>query len=136
MSIKKALYDFLIADNDVSNAVGDRIYPDVAPAGAGYPRITYQRISGQPEHHMTGPSGLIRQRFQIDCWGENGPSVETVSEAVRLALDTFRGDMGDVAVKSVSLESQADLYVSPTDGSQVSIRRTRMDFEIWHTQSV
>lgn len=139
MSLRTAIYDHLGDETDITDVVSDRIYPDVAPEGADLPYITVNVVSTFHSHHMTAASGLAQARVQIDCWTTSSTGRETLSEAVREALDGYRGgSMGDdsLDVRSVHLEDDAQTYEPPTTGSDVGVFRQRMDFMIWYAESV
>lgn len=48
--------------------VGGRVYPGVAPEGAGQPRITYHWVGGKPLNFLAGVPGLRNGRLQVDVW--------------------------------------------------------------------
>lgn len=89
--IDAACRSVLAADTAVSALVGQRIYPDMLPAGATLPALTYSLVSEVPDRYAPG----VRQaRVQISCWsappeynGVRSPAeVNTVAEAVISAL--------------------------------------------------
>lgn len=141
MSIQAAFYHHLSNDTTVAGLVSARIYVDVAPSSvAGLNHITFQLISGTHEHHMTAAAGLTRKRVQVDVWATNSVSRDGISEAVREALDGYRGDMGatgsTVDVRMCHLVNETDGYESPVMGTEFGLFRRTMDWEIWHSESV
>ena len=57
------------------------------------PAITYMRVSGTPDHTLTGPSGLNSPRVQVRCWGDKWLDARTLGAAVEAALDGFQGTL-------------------------------------------
>lgn len=134
--MKAELFDFLKADVAVAALVNDRIFAIKAPESADYPSVTITRVNNNHENNMLGSSGLSRATYQIDTWALSSPSAESVSDALRDALDGFRGDMGGVDVRSIFLVADEDIAETPKDGSQNFIFRTRQDYTINHRESI
>ena len=126
MVIEEALYEHLKNNAGVSALVGNRIYPIEAPQEAALPYLVYQRISGPRVRSHSGPSGLAHPRFQITGAAEAYPALRNVLNAVRVALDGFRGTMGGgVSVGAALVENELD-----SEESFVS----RLDVVLWHAE--
>lgn len=69
----------LLGSTDVTDIVGDRIYPSALPSNPTLPAVTYTLISSPRDVTQTG-SGLTRPRYRWDCWAE------TYDTAVALAI--------------------------------------------------
>jgi len=124
MVIEEALYEHLKNNAGVFALVGNRIYPIEAPQEAALPYLVYQRISGLRVRSHSGPSGLAHPRFQITGAAVTYPALRSVMNAVRVALDGFRGTMGGgVGVGAALVENEMD-----SEESFVS----RLDVVIWH----
>jgi len=136
-SLKTAIYDHLSGKSAVTAIVSTRIYPRVAPAWASRPYIVYHLISNDHQHNLGGGAPLTGVRIQIDCWADDSEDLETLKEAVRDNMDTFRGAMGDdsLDVRSCLLQDESDDHESPTDATDQGPFRTRMDFMIWHVET-
>ena len=70
MAIEDGLVALLSADSGVSALVGNRIHPLVLPRKPTYPALVYQRVSGERVRSLSGPSGRVRPRVQIDAYAE------------------------------------------------------------------
>ena len=46
----------------------DRIFPGLVPQGETRRSIVYNLITELTDYHMQGGSGLMNNRYQIDCW--------------------------------------------------------------------
>lgn len=138
MTIETGLRAHLIADATLAALVVDRVYPMPAPQNAGYPFVTWQRISGERVFSLGGPSGLAYPRFQIDVWSDSrenrpaggAPYLESraIADAIRRALDGFNGTLDGIRVSAILLDER-DLFEN-----EGGITRVSMDFRIWHEE--
>ncbi len=132
MNIEEALYYHLSHDAGVIILAGARGYPQVIPQDASLPAWAYQRISGPRLLAHDGPTGLASPRFQITCTGNTYGEAKNLCNAIRVALDGFRGLMGGaggVQVESVGVENEIDGYNQATGKQTV-----RLDLLIWHKE--
>ena len=136
--IKTALYDLLAADGTVAGIVSTRIYHQAASTNADLPYIVIQRIGSIHDHHMTAATGLTRPSIQIDCWSTSSTLAQALAEAVREALDVYRGTMGtdSLFVNVASLQGENDDYEIPRSDEEVTSYRVTQDWLIWHAESV
>jgi len=102
----------LTADAGITALVGTRIYPQLLPQAPMFPAISYQVVSGFRETAMDGPAGVNRARLQFDCWASTYLQAEAVANAVRVAIDGFKGSIGSPArvLQSVFFAGERDLY--------------------------
>jgi len=136
MSVQSAIRTKLLASAGVTSLVGTRITLKTAPTNYGYPRITLNLINTNTDHHLGGASGLANSRVQVDCWSKTSTQATALGAAVRSALDTYSGTSDGLVIDSCIIEDESDEYEAPTDGSQRGTHRTRIDFSVWHAQSV
>lgn len=108
MILEEGIYAHLTDDAGVAALVGTRIYPLQVPQDVTLPAVAYQRISGPRDHAHDGPTGLVRARVQFSALGSTYLEAKTVTEALRAALDGFKGTMGTVEVQTVFLENERD----------------------------
>lgn len=137
--VRPGLRAHLLGDSAISTRVGGaRIYPIKMPQGQTLEGIVYSRISGFGDHHMQGPSGLGRPRFQIDSWSPAADGASSLSRLVKERIDGFRGTISygsnspqsTVEVLGVFLDSERDDY---DDSAQMY--RVSMDFFVWFRES-
>ena len=137
MSVLTAIYAHLAADTDVIALTSTRIYPHEAPSSATLPYITFYQISGPHAHHLTAAAGMTEPRIQIDCWADSALGAETLADKVRLAMDGFRGTMSSTTVRMCHLDDEGmDFFDKAQSAREGGIFRKRLDFLIWHTESV
>ena len=140
-SIHAGLVEYLNGLIGITRLVGNRIHSAASPASAIYPRITYQRIGSQHEHHMTAAAGLAKATFQINVFDTDNVSCNTVAEAVRAALQGYPtgnkwGPYGQFRIEGVFLKGQIDTYLPPTSNNETGRYMIAMDFDINYTESV
>lgn len=136
-TLNKEVYTYLKNDAGVAAEVGTKIYPLRAPNSAALPYIVFQRIDDIGRHHHRGAAGLPSASMQITVWGPNSPqeTVNDAAEAVRLAMDGFQGEMGDLDVRSALLEDQRDLVEDTTDGSEAFKWGIQHDYTITYRRN-
>ena len=108
--IESALYTKLSTDSGVSALVGDRIYPLIVAQGALSPSIRYQTVTKSRESAMGSDSGITFARIQIDSFASTYLAAKTVAEAVRGALQRFRGTVIGIEIQSLFIEDMPESY--------------------------
>lgn len=134
MTIDQALFEEMRDDAAIAAIVSNKIYPGIPPKTTKAPFISFREIAFARAEGLSGPTTLHHPRIQVDCWGSTAEQARQVSEAVRDALDGFRGLMGDVAVnvRRCAYVNANDDPEKPPDGGDLDIHRKRVDFDIWH----
>lgn len=133
MTIEAAITKHLTENAGVASLAAGRVYPGHLPQKPTLPAIVMHRISGPREHSHDGSSGLAHPRFQFDVWAGSHVKAKALAEAVRAAMDGFRGTMGGaggVEVSGCFLEDDDDGY---DDALELFV--WRMDFIVWHAES-
>lgn len=98
-----------------------RVYPDVAPAGAARPYITFQQVGGAAVNLLDGGApGKRNGRFQINCWADTRTAAATLSRQVEDAIRAAASLQTTVLSAPVSVYEQ-----------DVSLYGTRQDFSLW-----
>lgn len=115
MSAEATLYTLL------SGLVAGRIYPDVAPSGAGLPRIVYQQVGGVGLSFVDGAMPSKENgRMQIVCWAA------TRLAAINLAKQVEAAVCGSAALQATPLGARASDYEQDTN-----LYACRQDFSVW-----
>lgn len=122
MQCEIALVNVLKNDAGVAAIVGTRIYPDPAPQDAPRPLISYWRVSTQRIQSHDGAISIARPRIQVNSVGDTYLSAKTLANAVRTALDGYRGD----GVHISFLDNDADERQLETSRHLV-----RQDYLVW-----
>lgn len=132
-NFRAGMYSYLSADAGLTAAVGGRIYPTLAPSTAPLPYVVYQRIDEEESGHLGGLSGLSRATYQFNIWGRTEQHVETVLQALKLALDRYRGLMGSVPVVECRITSILDGLEPPVEGETQGIPQRTVTADLWFT---
>ena len=136
-TVRTAIFARLTGDTTISGLLAKRVYPHVAPKAATRPYITYFVVGADHQHHLTAAAGLVAHRVQIDMWADTAAEAETLSEAVREALQGLYGTLvTGFTSRGISLASEFDNYEPPSDADETGIYRITHDYEIWHTETV
>ena len=120
----------------LSALISDRIYPVTLPQNVEMPAVSYRRVSAERVSAMGADTGLVRARFQFDCWSgehENGDSgtfdeAKAVAKQVRLALQRWRNTSGTVVQDTFMIGDQ-DLHEHDTETYHAAL-----DFEIFYEE--
>lgn len=130
--IKAALYGFVVAQPTVSAAIGDRFYPQVIPKQAWsdariQPCAVYMRIGVQRGKTYCATDAVARSTFQIDAYALTPEEADGIARVIKSVLIDYRGMMGAVKVKDISLDGEFDL-----DDPEPGLYRVSMTISIWH----
>lgn len=130
MLLGEALYSFLSADDNVIALVEDRIYPAQNAEIGQLPCIVYQQISGPRAHSLQGASACAHPRMQLNCFAATYLEAKQLADAVRKAIDGYKGIWLTLDIYGVILLNELDVY---EDDPQ--IHRVILDFKIWHYEA-
>lgn len=132
--IEEALYTRLsgfaglTAIVSVTGQIGTGIYANMAPQGAKYPHVTYQRIATPRERVMGGTTTFLHPTFQITAWGRNYSDISNVADQLISALDNYSATVSGVQIEVSWAQNMTDL---PVD-FEGNIHARAVDFEVWH----
>lgn len=127
--IEDALYSIITANADVTAIIGDRIYPDKLPQKPTLPTLVYYNVGGTPQGQHSGAATLEFTRFQIDAYAKTSRSAKLLLDAVRQAVESYRGLVGGVRIDTISIIEHA---VGDYDDVPDDYRRTT-EIGVWHT---
>ncbi|MCR5874365.1 DUF3168 domain-containing protein [Phenylobacterium sp. J426] len=101
----------------------------------GMPAVALWRVSGRPDYHLKGASGLVDSVVQIDCWGSTYEQAKNIARAVKVALSGF----SDAVFRGVFIENERDGFEAgdgaPSSGAPSNFFRTSLDVRVWSTVS-
>jgi len=145
MSIRVDLLNYLKSKAVITEIVGPTgVYWQRVPQstavnavdGSGRACVVLSRIGGYRYHDLAGEAGLVTATFQIDCWADNPNTLDALAEAVR-RIDGYGPEtMGSTRVQRIRLISELDRPEFPGDGSDRSLDRIQLDFEVTHRESI
>lgn len=135
ISIGEAIVSILLADLNLVALIGNRVYPNYVPQGAAVPAVTYQRISGPRDHTFDGPSGLVKSRYQLNSWADTYGDMESVADAVRIAMDGFSGTIGGRVIQNIESDDETDTPVIKPGVDKLRRMGSGMDFNIHYNEA-
>ena len=127
--LKKGLRDLLLADADVSAAVGNRVRVNRIPQGSDYPTAVLKYVASEYIYTLQGTNATQMRRVQIDCWARSPKVADELAQAVHNKLDSFRGVLSeDTAIHSCLPSGDVDLL-----DEELQLAGVAVDFNIWFT---
>lgn len=101
--------------------------------GPALPAISLHRITGRPDYHLQGPSGLVDSLVQVDCWGASFASVTAVARAVQAALSAHAGGV----ISRCFIENLRSSFEKGDGATGAStptdFHRSSLDVRVWHS---
>lgn len=88
MSIEGDLTTVMTNDASLNALVSGRNYKGTIVQNSVLPYTFTQRVDTLPLQHLTGTSGTINARYQIDCYADSYANVWILARAVRSALES------------------------------------------------
>lgn len=111
-TIEAAIFKSLGEEATISAVVGSdpaRIFPLIVPQDQALPAMTYQQISGDRDHVLSGPTGFTKNRYQFNCWAATYPEAKRLFEALRIFWDGFSGTVLNREIQCVQMENELDV---------------------------
>jgi hypothetical protein len=133
-TLKTAINTILMGDSDVQAIVDGRVNPGGDPT-RGQSFINYHLISTVPGHTMDGPDTLITPTLQVNSYGSSDFKAETLSDAVRKALNGFSGTVNGVSISYLSLQDEGDLDDFEPGNNRISRHGVRQDYLVTYTEN-
>ena len=131
MAADAAMFSKLNAVSEITGGV----YPGYAPQSAALPYAVYSVFSDRPHRFMQGSCSLAEAEYQVSVYAETLDSANTVTEAIRGALDGVQGvTIAGISVRRISLTNQRNA-TTLFDSSQDQTVEIQMDFTIYYLRS-
>lgn len=135
--LEEALFAYLSADTTLLALVGQgslvRVFPHVIPqkrpAVEQMPCVVYSVTGEVRGRTLCGVDGLVQATVQIDCHGKTLRSAREVSAAVRPLMVDYRGAMGDLVVRDVSLDTSVTL-----NDMEPGLMRVLDSYTVWYEE--
>lgn len=107
--IESDLYAHLSNDTDLSDLVGDNIYPIKAKDGVLTPYITYLIVSNIDITSLQGDNYENKTRVQLDIFSKSYSEVKEISGAVKSSMYKFKYQIFDFTSRDL-FEQDTQLY--------------------------
>lgn len=123
------LYQRLTSQTNVSQYIGGRVYPLIAPQGTPLPLVVYQRTAVERPQSLAGNVGNPVVTLQLTSYGTSYTSVKNIARAVRLTIDGWTGTTAGVTIQRTTLTSEADGVDMPADDQMLPYYSVQQTFE-------
>lgn len=136
MSMESALYSYLVQHATVAPLLGNRIWMDLARTKEVMPYMVYGLDDYRSVQYMQGATDLAESTYELQVHAETAASGQAVAEALRLALDGYRGLMAGVIVRSAWLGPMRSQVEDDQSGGQQVFYQRIASYRIWHTRTI
>ena len=100
------LLSLILSASGVTDLVGQRVTWGARPQGVGKPDIALLLVSGVPDYHMQGESGLDASLVQMDIRSDASlKAAGDIRDAVRAVLSGYSGTVGSTTFYGIFLRS-------------------------------
>lgn len=123
------LFQRLASQTAVSQYVGSRVYPLIAPTGAPMPLVIYQRTAVERPQSMAGNVGNPVVTLQLTTYGTSYTSVKSIARSVRLAVDNWTGTTAGVTIQRTTLITESDGVDMPQDDQMLPYYSVQQSYE-------
>lgn len=123
------LFQRLTSQTAVSQYIGSRVYPLLAPTGTPLPLVIYQRTAVERPQSLAGNVGNPVVTLQLTTYGTSYTSVKTIARAVRLAVDGWTGTTASVTIQRTTLQTESDGVELPADDQMLPYYSVQQSFE-------
>lgn len=125
-----ALRAILSTNEGVVGIVGNAIHWGLAPQSATVPRLVLNLVSGIRDYALSGATGLVESRVQIDCYAANYSGAKFLARAVINAVSAYRGGVAGIHFGGIFVDSERDLNEA-AQGDTATRFRTSIDISVW-----
>jgi len=123
------LFQRLTSQTSVSQYIGSRVFPLLAPTGTPLPLVIYQRTAVERPQSLAGNVGNPVVTLQLTTYGTSYTSVKTIARAVRLAVDGWTGTTASVTIQRTTLQTESDGVELPQDDQMLPYYSVQQSFE-------
>ena len=109
IDISEALFKYLSSVPEITDLVGDRIYPVLLPEDCALPAIVYSPVYCDYDSALQGDTGFVRQTMQVVCHANTYLKTRRLSRMVKNAIQDFRGDMEGLNIAAVFIKTDYEL---------------------------
>lgn len=121
--------DILVAINnclrncpEVTNIVGDNIYPMFIPQYSKIPAVVFYPVSASYDSALTKDTGYVVATVQFDCHDKVFKQARLLSRAVKNLFQDYSGDMCGVKIEATFIKS--DFVYNSSDSNKFDVEDT------------
>ena len=101
MQAGKAIYAILAANENITNLVATRIYPEIVAQNSALPFVYFEVTGVEPDSIKDGVAQIDEVRIEVSGVSETYNEVADLGEKIRGALDRIYGTYSGVNVESI-----------------------------------
>lgn len=122
----------------IADAVpGVPVHPVMAPQDTSFPAVVYRRVGTRREKDLRlGSIGRPVASFQVSVVSYTYSEAKSLADSIRLSVDNFTGQSGDVMIHLSVIASESDGMERPLEGQSKPIYRVDQTYEVRFTESV
>lgn len=117
--IQTVVVSYLLADEELSEIVGTRIYPLRLPQRETLPAVVYQVITNAPINTLDGDRGVDNVSLQLSCWAQTYAQAQALAAEVRRVI-------GGIDILRPTIESLFD-----GEDQETKSYRVILNFALW-----
>ena len=101
--ISATVRELVLSYTQVTDLVDTRVYSDILPQGIAMPAVRYWVVSEDAHECLTAIVDLSTASIQFDCYALTRAEAVNLADTIRLALESYRGDVNGQAIRGISL---------------------------------
>lgn len=136
--VASAVRLFLVADSDVNNLIGSRIFTDQPPQAATLPYCLMNQLFATHDHTLSNLAGLAHARLQFDAISNTRQQANEIIEAIRTSgIITQKGISNGVDIRGCRIEEGVSYqYIAARDGSDQHLYVCSFDLIVDYVESI
>lgn len=133
--VVSAVRTYLLADTDITDLIGQRIYLDVLKQNATLPAVLVYKLSERREHKLSGLTGMKITRLAFECHSLLRLTSNAIADAImECGIDAVKGVTNSVDIRSVQVEAgQRNFYLEDPSGGDDHTYVTAFDLLVHHS---
>jgi hypothetical protein len=131
--MEESLIGLLLASAGLTALVSTRVNWNRIEAPALPPYIILRRVSGVRDYRMSGATGLVETRVQVDCFGATYASAKGAARAIEAAISGYKGASSTTTFDGIFLAAERDLI--DDDDTPADLHGVSLDFMVWHKET-
>ena len=116
---------------------GTKVYPlavpekDTAGTKVNLPWVTWRRAGIQRAQTIGGPLGMPRVTVEYSIFAATYEDARELADTMRSILDGYGGTLDNTTVDQVSLENEADEFVSLSGNEIPTAYQITQTYDVW-----
>jgi hypothetical protein len=135
-----ALRTYILDQSSVNDLIAQRLYLGRRKQGALLPNAVIKRTSESHDHLLSGRSGIVQTRFQIECFSDRHSGTTgaaSIAEAIyQCDVDTLKGETNGVNFRGVTVEDGRREYdYEDTEGGDAQTYVCQFDLMVTYLEA-